>query len=578
LRLDGKHAAGHNGGTNKNTGGGAMKTILAALLYATCGLACAQSANELVNDGKNHENVTTFGMGYDLKMYSPLKQITKSNVKRLVPVWSFSLSNDMGEHAQPTIYNGVMYVVNGNWTFAIDVATGRQIWRTPVQYDRAALRVAGSGALMRGPATIYEGKLFRQTLDAHVMALDMKTGKQLWKEKYADFKEGYKGVIAPMIANGVLVSGQGGGDSTTRGFVEGYDPDTGKRLWRTWTIPAPGEKGSETWPNATKPDAYKYGGGATWQHFSYDPELDLVYVGTGNAEPYNPTYRDGADSLYTASVLAIRPKTGEVVWYYQHVPNDSYDFDSNAESVLADIRVDGQMRKVLLNAHKNGFFYVIDRTNGKLIAAHPYVKVNWASHIDLNTGRPVLNPEMMPRLLAGETLEVWPSRGTNATLIAFNPKTGLVYLNSWNLARIMKYVEVKFNLGGDSTGITSSGSFPKDEPKGYHMAMNPLTGKVAWKTPLMELPSSAGMLATDGGLLFTGLLTGEVVALDQDNGKQLWQFQTGSSINAPPITYTHKGRQYVTILSGRGGSNPNRYAGTVIPAGGSVWTFALMPE
>jgi alcohol dehydrogenase (cytochrome c) len=543
-----------------------------------CGLACAQSANELINDGKNPENVTTFGMGYDLKMYSPLKQITKSNVKRLVPVWSFSLSNDMGEHAQPTIYNGVMYVVNGNWTFAIDVATGRQIWRTPVQYDRAALRVAGSGALMRGPATIYEGKLFRQTLDAHVMALDMKTGKQLWKEKYADFKEGYKGVIAPMIANGVLVSGQGGGDSTTRGFVEGYDPDTGKRLWRTWTIPAPGEKGSETWPNATKPDAYKYGGGATWQHFSYDPELDLVYVGTGNAEPYNPTYREGADSLYTASVLAIRPKTGEVVWYYQHVPNDSYDFDSNAESVLADIRVDGQMRKVLLNAHKNGFFYVIDRTNGKLIAAHPYVKVNWASHIDLNTGRPVLNPEMMPRLLAGETLEVWPSRGTNATLIAFNPKTGLVYLNSWNLARIMKYVEVKFNLGGDSTGITSSGSFPKDEPKGYHMAMNPLTGKVAWKTPLMELPSSAGMLATDGGLLFTGLLTGEVVALDQDNGKQLWQFQTGSSINAPPITYTHKGRQYVTILSGRGGSNPNRYAGTVIPAGGSVWTFALMPE
>ncbi len=555
-----------------------MKTILAVLLYAMCGLACAQSANELINDGKNPENVTTFGMGYDLKMYSPLKQITKSNVKRLVPVWSFSLSNDMGEHAQPTIYNGVMYVVNGNWTFAIDVATGRQIWRTPVQYDRAALRVAGSGALMRGPATIYEGKLFRQTLDAHVMALDMKTGKQLWKEKYADFKEGYKGVIAPMIANGVLVSGQGGGDSTTRGFVEGYDPDTGKRLWRTWTIPAPGEKGSETWPNATKPDAYKYGGGATWQHFSYDPELDLVYVGTGNAEPYNPTYREGADSLYTASVLAIRPKTGEVVWYYQHVPNDSYDFDSNAESVLADIRVDGQMRKVLLNAHKNGFFYVIDRTNGKLIAAHPYVKVNWASHIDLNTGRPVLNPEMMPRLLAGETLEVWPSRGTNATLIAFNPKTGLVYLNSWNLARIMKYVEVKFNLGGDSTGITSSGSFPKDEPKGYHMAMNPLTGKVAWKTPLMELPSSAGMLATDGGLLFTGLLTGEVVALDQDNGKQLWQFQTGSSINAPPITYTHKGRQYVTILSGRGGSNPNRYAGTVIPAGGSVWTFALMPE
>ena len=410
------------------------------------------------------------------------------------------------------------------------------------------------------------------------MALDMKTGKEIWKQKYADFKEGYKGVISPLIANGVLVSGQGGGDSTTRGFVEGYDPETGKRLWRTWTIPAPGEKGSETWPHATKPDAWKYGGGATWQYFSYDPELDLVYVGTGNAEPYNPTYRDNADSLYTASVLAIRPKTGEMVWYYQHVPNDAYDFDSNAESVLADIRVNGQMRKVLLNAHKNGFFYVIDRTNGKLIAAHPYVKVNWATHIDLNTGRPVLSADMLPRLLAGETLEVWPSRGTNATLIAFNPKTGLVYLNSWNLARVMKYVDVKFNLGGDSTGITSEGLFPKDEPKGYHMAMEPLTGNVVWKTPLMDLPSSAGMLSTDGGILFTGKLTGEVVALDQDSGKQLWQFKTGSSINAPPITYTHKGRQYVTVLSGRGGSNPNRYAGKDVPAGGSVWTFALMPD
>jgi alcohol dehydrogenase (cytochrome c) len=195
-------------------------------------------------------------MGYDLKMYSPLKQINKSNVKRLVPVWSFSLANDMGELSQPTIYNGVMYVVNGNWTFAIDVATGRQIWRTPVDYDRAALRVATAGAIMRGPATIYEGKLFRQTLDAHVVALNMKTGKEIWRQKFAEFKEGYKGVIAPLIANGVLVSGMAGGDSTTRGFIEGYDPDTGERLWRTWTIPAPGEPGSETWPHATKPEAW----------------------------------------------------------------------------------------------------------------------------------------------------------------------------------------------------------------------------------------------------------------------------------------------------------------------------------
>ena len=172
-------------------------------------------------------------MGYDMKMYSPLKQINKSNVKRLVPVWNFSTSNEMGDLSQPTVYNGVMYVVNGNWTFAIDLETGRQIWRTPVNFDRGALRVAGGGALLRGPATIYNGKLFRTTLDAHVIALDMKTGKEIWRQKYADFSEGYKGVVQPTIANGVLISGTGGGETTTRGFIEGYDPETGKRLWRT---------------------------------------------------------------------------------------------------------------------------------------------------------------------------------------------------------------------------------------------------------------------------------------------------------------------------------------------------------
>ena len=554
-----------------------MKRLLIASLCLLPAAAFAQTAEELLNDGKNPENVTTFGMGYSLSMYSPLKQIDKSNVKRLVPIWSFSLMNDVGEHSQPTVYNGVMYVVNGNWTFAIDIATGRQIWRTPVQYERGALRVATSGALMRGPATIYEGKLFRQTVDAHVMALDMKTGKEIWKTKYADYKEGYKGVIAPIIANGVLISGMGGGDSTTRGFVDGYDPNTGKQLWRRWTIPAPGEPGSETWPNATKPDAWKYGGGATWQSASYDPQLDLLYIGTGNAEPYNPTFRDGQDCLYTASILALRPKTGELVWYYQTVPNDSFDFDATAESLLADIRVDGQMRKVLINAHKNGFLYVLDRTNGKLIAANPYVKVNWAKHIDLKTGRPVLT-DLLERAMKGETVNVFPSRGTNATLIAFNPKTNLVYVNSWNFPRLMKYVDAKFTLGAGFTGIESTMTTPPGEPAGYHMAIEPLTGKVVWQQPMADFASSAGVLATDGGLLFTGLLTGEVIALDQESGKRLWQFKTGSSVNAPPITYTHKGRQYVTVLSGRGGSVAGRLINDIVPAGGSVWTFALMPE
>ena len=553
-----------------------MKKLLAGLLLgACCALSQAQTAEELLSDGKNTENVLTFGMGYDLKMFSPLKQITKSNIKRLVPIWNFSLANDMGELSQPTIYNGVMYVVNGNWTFAIDVATGRQIWRTPVQYDRTALRVTAGGAYLRGAATIYNGKLFRQNVDGYVVALDMKTGKEIWKTQFGEWKESYGGIVQPTIANGVLISGMSGGDRTARGFVDGYDPETGKQLWRTWTIPAPGEKGSETWPNKELPDAWKYGGGATWQPGSYDPQLDLFYIGTGNAEPYNPKYRAGMDSLYAASVLAIRPKTGEMVWHYQFLPNDSFDFDGTAENIIADIQVEGKPRKVLLNVNKNGFAYVIDRTDGKLIAAHPYTAQNWAKYIDLKTGRPVLT-DLLDRAIKGETIDLNPRLGTNATLSAYNPKTGLLFLNSWEIIRVMQFVDVKLLVGTSYIGVDSSTKVP--EITGYHIAMNPLTGKLAWKIPLRDFAVSAGTLATDSGLLFTGKLTGEFIALDQDSGKQLWQFKTGSSINAPPITYTHKGVQYVTILSGRGAANPSRSAGAVVPTGGSAWTFALMQD
>ena len=554
-----------------------MKKILALLLMGCCATAQAQTADELLNEGKNTENVTLLGTGYDMKMFSLLKQINKSNIKRLTPVWNFSLSNEMGELSQPTVYNGVMYVVNGNWTFAIDVATGRQIWRTPVNYDRGALRMTTGGAYMRGAATIYNGRLFRQTIDGHVMALDMKTGKELWKTKFGEWKESYSGIVAPAIVNGVLISGMAGGDRTARGFVDGYDPETGKRLWRTWTVPEPGQKGSETWPNKDQPDAWKYGGAATWQPGSYDPQLDLFYIGTGNPEPYNPKYRSNMDSLFAASLLAIRPKTGEIVWHYQFVPNDTFDFDGTAESILADVQIDGKPRKVLFNVNKNGFLYVLDRTNGQLISATPFMAQNWAKYIDMKTGRPVLT-DLLERALKGETVEMSPARATNATLSAYNPKTGLLFLNSWEAMRVMKFVDVKLEVGGGYTGIDGGYKNPANLAPGYTIAINPLTSKVAWKMPLDEFAVSAGTLATDGGLLFTGKLTGEFIALDQDSGKQLWQFKTGSSVNAPPITYTHKGVQYVTVLVGRGGSNPTRSAGTVVPAGGSAWTFALMPE
>ncbi|HLH43573.1 MAG TPA: PQQ-dependent dehydrogenase, methanol/ethanol family [Bryobacteraceae bacterium] len=546
-----------------------MTSVL--LLAALASLAAAQTTEELNNDGKNPENVLTQSMGYDRKSYSPLKQIDKTNVKRLVPIWSSSLMNDLGELGQPTIYNGVMYVVNGKWSFAIDVETGRQIWRTPVELEPGVTRAA----INRGSATIYNGKLFRVTIDNHVLALDMKTGRQIWNQKFAETRDGYYATGGPIVANGVLISGVSGGESTTRGFLDGWDPETGKKLWRRYTIPGPGEPGSETWPKNS--DAWSQGGGPTWRSGSYDPQLDLVYWGTGNAEPYDPRPRENLDSLFTNSVLAIRPKTGEVVCYYQYTPNDVYDVDATDEQVLADFPVQGQMRKVMIQTNKSGFLYVLDRTNCKLIAAHPYVKVNWATGIDLKTGRPVLS-DIFRRFAAGEEVEIWPSRGTNAVPAAFNPSTGLIYASTFNIPRIQKLGPLKrAEIGKDSTGVIArQPEIKPGEVVGHFAAINPLTGEKKWEIPLTDLPSCAGMLATGGGLVFTGKLTGEFLALEETTGRTLWQFKTSSSVNSTAITYMHKGRQYVTVVSGVGGIVASRFAARLVPAGGSVWTFALM--
>src|SRR5215470_13149479 len=548
--------------------------LTAILLGLSPTLGSAQTMDELLNDGKNTDNVLTLSMGFARQNYSPLNQINKGNVKRLVPAWSTSMMNEMGELAAPVVHDGVMYAINGKWTFALDVETGRQIWRTAVELEPGTPRA--NNAFTRGAPVIYNGKLFRVTIDNHLVALDMKTGKQVWNEKFADWHEGYYATGAPIVANGVLISGMAGGESTTRGFLDGWDPETGQKLWRRYTIPAPGEPGSETWPQN---DAWKTGGGPTWRSGSYDPELDLVYWGTGNAEPYDPRPREGMDSLFTSSVLAIRPKTGEIVCYYQYTPNDIYDTDGADENVLADLQVGDQTRKVMIQANKNGFMYVLDRTNCKPIAAHPYTKVNWATHIDLATGRPVLT-DIYKKFLAGDEVEVFPSRGQNAVPIGFSPNTGLIYTSTWNLPRIQKLAPPKPQvLGTDSTGVVARPPVVKPgDVVGSFTAINPLTGEKKWEVPVTDLPISAGALVTDGGLMFTGKLTGEFMALDTETGKTLWQFKTGSSVNATAITYTHKGTQYVTIASGLGGQLARRYAADKVPSGGSVWTFALMPE
>jgi outer membrane protein assembly factor BamB len=270
----------------------------------------------------------------------------------------------------------VIYVTDADSTSAVDALTGRQIWRTKNEYAPGALGIMCCGISNRG-AAIYNGKLFRTTLDANVVALDLKTGKEIWRQKAIDFEDGYSMNVAPLIANGVLITGVGGAEYQTRGFLDAYDPETGKHLWRTYTIPAPGEKGSETWPG----DTWKIGGGSTWLTGSYDPDLDLVYWGVGNGSSWNAEARKG-DNLYTCSVIAIRPKTGEIVWHSQFSPNDLYNYDGVNELVHADLQIDGKTRKVLMQANRNGFFYVLDRASGELLAANPFTKVNWADKID----------------------------------------------------------------------------------------------------------------------------------------------------------------------------------------------------
>ncbi|OLC17022.1 MAG: quinonprotein alcohol dehydrogenase [Candidatus Rokubacteria bacterium 13_1_40CM_69_27] len=552
--------------------------LLVTTLLLVPTAASPQTLDDLKNDGKNTDNVLTYGMGYHQQRYSPLKEINTSNVKRLVPVWNLSLDNQWGEQAQPFIYDGVMYVTNAKYTVAIDVATGKQIWRTALDWVPETPRVVCCGVSNKG-AAILNGKLFRTTLDAFVVALEMKTGKEIWKQKVAEWKDGYSLTVAPQIANGVLITGISGAEFGTRGFLDGWDPETGKQLWRRYTIPAPGEPGGETWPPG---DAYLRGGGSTWITGSYDPDLDLAYWGIGNAGPWNPAPRPG-DNLYTASVLALKPKTGEIAWHYQFTPNDAYDYDASWELILGDVKVDGVARKVAMQLNRNGFLYVLDRTNGKLLSAKPYEKVNWAERVDMATGRPV-ESEVARRLRAGEQIELWPgTRGAkNWPHAAFDPNTGLLYANTMHAARLYRHIPVEPHKPGSRYQFVENkpAPHPAGEPIAHIEAIDPMTAKPRWRTPLYDQPHWSAVLATGGGLLFTGKMTGEFIAIDADTGQTLWQFQTGSGVNAQPITWTHKGRQYVTVLSGVGGLwwNVARESLKNVPQGGSVWTFALFQD
>jgi alcohol dehydrogenase (cytochrome c) len=548
-----------------------MKNVLLASILAIglSTLAHSQTAEELLNDSQTPDDVLVYGMGYDQKRFSAIDQINTDNVAQLTPLWAYSLADNRGQESFPLINDGVMYVTTHAATIAIDALTGKQIWKSSVEYPQEAPRVACCGIVNRGVAML-DGKLFRTTLDAHVISLDASTGEELWRTKSIDYKQGYSFTVTPLVVEGVVIVGISGGEYGIRGYIEGYNKDNGERLWRTYTVPAPGEPGSETWPEG---DAWERGGGPGWLTGTYDPELGTVYWGVGNAASWNAGTRPG-DNLYTGSVLALDPKSGEIKWHYQFSPNDPFDYDGTNELVLAEI--DGN--KVLMQANRNGFFYVIDRTNGKLLAANQFVdELNWAEKVDLNTGRPVPT-DIYKKAVAGEPVTYWPSAfgGKNWAPMSYNPGTGMAYVNTMRMGMNYKAVAPKYRAGVFYFGAEFSWAWP-DGHRGELRAIDPMTGNVKWSQP-SDIPRLAGVLTTGGGVLFTGRQTGEFEAFNTDTGDLLWSFNTGSGIIGQPVTWQSDGKQYVTILNGSGGvyslfSGDERLANT--PAGGSVWTFAL---
>jgi alcohol dehydrogenase (cytochrome c) len=556
------------------------RPILLAVLMSTAipFMALAQTAEELKNDHTTPGDILTYGMGYGLQRHSPLTQLNRDNVKRLVPAWSYSMADNQGQQAQPLVKDGVMYITDHSKTVALEALTGRQIWKAAIEYPPETTRVVCCGIVNRG-AALFDGKLFRGTLDGNVIALDIKTGKEVWRTKAADPKDGYSITGAPLLANGVLITGVAGAEFGHRGFLEGLDPQTGKQLWRTYTIPAKGEPGSETWAG----DSALTGGGSTWITGSYDPELDLVFWGTGNPAPWNPIGRKG-DNLHANSILAIQPRTGKIVWSYQKSPGDPFDYDGVNELVHAELTIDGTPRKVVMQADRNGFFYVLERATGKLLAANKFVKVNWAERIDMATGRPVWT-DVTKDALEGKNVQVWPSLvgGKNWHPMSYSPATKLIYVNTmdfgWDYV-LDKYPDMK--PGQPAYGVKRPLVFLYDDPKGrgYTRAIDPLTGQSKWAVP-NKTPNFAGTLTTASGLVFTGRLTGEFIALDADTGNTLWEFQAGAGIIGQPVTWELNGKQYVTITSGSTGpyvmraGDPNL---ANVPAGGAVHTFKLFEE
>jgi len=521
-----------------------------------------------LGDASGGDDWPGFGRTYGEQHYSPLADINRDTVARLGLAWSLDLPEG-NPVAAPIAVGGVLYVASGyTKVSAIDPVQGRVLWSYDAHVaDQPAAKVKmRNGWGIRGLAW-WDGRLFVGTQDGRLVALDAKTGREMWSAMTVGPDDVRFISGPPRVFDGKVIIGHGGADiGATRGYVTAYDTATGKQLWRFYTVPGNPADGFEdetqrhiatTWTG----EWWKFGGGGTaWNAFAYDAETDTVFVGTGNGGPWNQKIRSpgGGDNLFLCSIVALDGKTGKYKWHYQVNPGETWDYNAAMDIELADLMIDGKPRKVLMHAPKNGFFYVIDRVTGKLISAEPFAKVTWASRIDRVTGRPVETPGA--RYPNGSTFEMWPSpEGAHNWLpMAFSPQTRLVYIPTLEMGAT--YSDAGIDLknwhwvpGGINDNGVKVAITPDRIGQSALLAWDPVRQRAAWRVPTAGL-WSGGVLATAGGLVFQGQVDGKFLAYDADAGKPLWAFPAGAAVLAPPISYRAGGRQYITVLSGNGSS------------------------
>jgi alcohol dehydrogenase (cytochrome c) len=521
-------------------------SVAALLAAASVSLLGAQeiTTKDLLDGLANPSRWLTYSGDYTGRRFSPLTQITPANAGQLAAQWTFQTGVVNKFEATPVVIDGVMYVTGPlNHAWAIDARSGRQIWHYQRQLPQG-LKVC-CGMVNRGFA-VYGDRLFMGTLDAHFIALEMKTGKVIYDIEMAPAKDGFAATGAPLVVNGKVIAGIAGGEFANRGFLDAYNPATGERLWRFYTIPATGEPGSDSW----KGEVWQRGGGPTWLTGTYDPQLNLLYWGVGNPNPdWDGESRPG-DNLYTGSLVALDPDTGKLKWHFQYTPHDTHDWDANEVPVLADITVNGRARQVVMMANRNGFFYVNDRVTGEFIRARPFVHTTWSNEIGRD-GRPVLNQGQEPTE-AGTVTCPGLYGGTNFMSPSFDMGRGLFFVTARETC--MRYIRRPAAATPPAVGTLTLGGNAAlvSEPvksSGALRAIDPATGISKWEIPY-EDAGWAGVLATAGGVVFSADHEGIFFVADSMTGKKLYSYQTGAAIYAPPTSYQVDGRQYVVMPSG----------------------------